>query len=145
MKNVTGYRINFAANTITITADFAKAAAKDTNSAEYKLLKQILTDYPNMETVSMTHRAPKTCNPSKGLTYVNMERYMSVYRNAAELITQFENVKELAAAQTNSYNYVKTWFVAQFPNYKQLPDFTLINKPVKVIPAPPIKEETRAA
>ena len=136
---MTGYKINFTANTITISAAF-EAAANNPNSQEYALLKQIQADYPAIRISRKTHRSPKTCNQTKGLTYANMERYMSVYRNAAELKKQFENVKKLAAAQTNSYNYVKTWFTAQFPNYKKLPDFTLINNPVTIAPAPLMKE-----
>ena len=138
-KTMNGYKINYAANTITITAEFEKAA-QDPTTAEYRLLKQIQADYPNMKTVRKTHRSPARCNPSKGLTYANMERYIMVYQNANELLEQFENVKELAAVQTNSYLYVKSWFVAQFPDYKKLPDFATVKPIVKVIPAPPLKE-----
>ena len=136
---MTGYKINFAANTIVITSDFEKAA-HDPNTEQYRLLKQIQSDYPAMRISRMTRRSPKACNPSKGLTYANMERYINVYDNAAELRERFEEVKELAAAQTNSYMYVKRWFVAQFPNYKKLPDFTAINTNISVVPAPLIKE-----
>ena len=140
---MTGYKINFAANTITITADF-EAKANDPNTEQYRLLKQIQADYPAIKINRKTHRSPKACNPSKGLTYANMERYINVYENAAELLERFEEVKELAAAQTNSYKYVRTWFVAQFPNYKKLPDFTSINTNVAVVPAPPLEEKKAA-
>lgn len=139
-----GYKINFAANTITITAVF-EAAANTPNTTEYRLLKQIITDYPAMTISRKTHRSPKACNPSKGLTYANMERYIMVYQNAAELLERFEEVKERAAAQTNSYKYVKTWFISQFPNYKKLPDFTSINLIAEVKPAPALIEDNKAA
>ena len=132
---MTGYKINFAANTITITADF-EAKANDPNTEQYRLLKQIQADYPAMKISRKTHRSPKTCNPSKGLTYANMKRYIMVYENAAELLKQFENVKVQAALQPNSYDYVKRWFVAQFPSYRNLPDFTTDKPIVRVIPAP---------
>ena len=136
---MTGYKINFAANTITITADF-EAKANDPNTEQYRLLKQIQADYPIMKISRKTHRSPKTCNPAKGLTYANMKRYIMVYENAAELLERFEDIKERAAVQANSYHYVKSWFVAQFPNYKKLPDFTSINMNIAVVPAPLIKE-----
>ena len=141
---MTGYKINFTANTITITADFEKAANVPT-SAEYRLLKQIQVDYPAIKISRKTHRSPKACNPSKGLTYANMERYINVYDNAAELLERFEEVKELAAVQANSYHYVKSWFVAQFPNYKKLPDFTSLNLIAKVVPAPAQIAKDKAA
>ncbi|MDL2287922.1 hypothetical protein LJC32_00895 [Oscillospiraceae bacterium OttesenSCG-928-F05] len=144
MEKMKGYKINFAANTITITAAF-QAAANDLNTEEYRILKQIQTDYPAMRIVRKTHRSPKACNPSKGLTYANMERYIMVYQNAAELLEVFEQVKELAAIQPNGYSFVKSWFVKQFPNYNKLPDFTSINKVIEVVPAFARVEEDDAA
>ena len=141
---MTGYKINFAANTITITSDFEKAA-NDPNTEQYRLLKQIQADYPVMRISRMTRRSPKACNPSKGLTYANMERYINVYENAAELLERFEVVKECAASQTNSYMYVKSWFVAQFPNYKKLPAFTSLKLIAEVVPAPIHEIEGKAA
>ena len=118
-----GYHINFINNTMTITSAF-QAAANNPTSKEYKLLARIKADYPTMNIIRKSRRATKRCNPSKGLTYANMERYMKVYKNAAELLVQFEKVKELAAVRPNSYFYVKSWFLSQFPDYKELPDFT---------------------
>lgn len=132
MKN---YKINFTANTLIITKAFETAANTPTAS-EYKLLAQIKTDYPAMTITRKTHRSANVCNVSKGLTYAHMARYIKVYENAAELLERFEQVKELAAAQTNSYLYVKSWFVTQFPNYKALPDFTTIKPIAAVVPAP---------
>ena len=83
-------------------------------------------------------------NPSKNLTYANMERYINVYANAAELLEMLERVKELGAAQTNSVQFVKRWFISQFPNYKKLPDFTSSKLIVEVIPAPLINEDKAA-
>jgi len=138
------YKIDFTANTIAISKSFA-LAAHDPNTEQYRLLKQIQSDYPAMRISRMTRRSPKACNPSKGLTYANMERYINVYDNAAELLERFEEVKELAAVQANSYHYVKSWFVAQFPNYKKLPDFTSLNLIAKVVPAPAQIAKDKAA
>lgn len=65
----------------------------------------------------------KKAHPAKGLTCEHMERYINVHENAGELLDIFQKVKELAACQTNSYLYVKNWFVPQFPNYKETPSF----------------------
>ena len=119
----TNYKIDFAANTITLTKAFEEAAA-NMESAEYKMLLKLREDFPNIQIVRKTRRAPKTANPNRNLTYANMERYMSVFKNAAELLEQFKIVKTMSKGQPNAYNYVKGWFVKQFPDYKALPDFT---------------------
>ena len=60
---------------------------------------------------------------------------MGVFKNAAELREQFEIVKTMSKGQPNAYNYVKGWFVKQFPDYKALPDFTSDKLNVTVLTA----------
>lgn len=138
-----GYHINFTQNTMTITSAF-QTAANNPASEEYKLLAQIKADYPTMKIIRKSRRAAKRCNPSKGLTYANMERYMKAYKNAAELLEQFEKVKKLATVHPNRYLYVKNWFISQFPNYKELPDFTSL-KVIEVNGSAPMMEEEKKA
>ena len=121
MKNT--YKLNFTTNTMTVTKAFEEAAA-NTKSAEYKMLLKLREDFPDIQIVRKSRRSPKTANPNRNLTYANMEKYMSVFKNAAELREQFEIVKTMSKGQPNAYNYVKGWFVKQFPDYKELPDFT---------------------
>lgn len=120
MKNT--YKIDFANNTLTMTKTF-EAAANEYGSEEYKLLQKIRADFPGIEIIRKTRRPSKTARPNKNLTYANMEKYMSVFKNAAELLAQFEIVKTCSQKESNPYQYVKEWFVTQFPNYKELPDF----------------------
>lgn len=119
MKN---YKIDFVANTLTITKAFEDAASNP-YSEEYKLFQQIRADFPGIQIVRKTRRPSKTARTNKNLTYANMEKYMSVFENAAELLTQFEIVKTCSQKESNPYQYVKSWFEAQFPDYKELPDF----------------------
>lgn len=53
-----------------------------------------------------------------------MQKYMSVFENAADLLAQFEAVKTCSKQQPSPYKYVREWFVTQFPKYKELPDFS---------------------
>lgn len=138
------YKIDFTTNTITVSKVFELAASTH-GSPEYNLLKEIKADYPTMKIIRKSRRAAKRCNPSKGLTYANMERYMKVYKNAAELLEQFEKVKKLAAVHPNRYLYVKNWFISQFPNYKEVPDFTSINLNVTIVPPPQDSGNDKAA
>ena len=142
MKNT--YKLDLAANTITLTKAFEEAAA-NMESAEYRMLLQLRADIPNIQIVRKTRRAPKTANPNRNLTYANMERYMSVFKNAAELREQFEIVKTMSKGQPNAYNYVKGWFVKQFPDYKELPDFSSGKLNVTVLTAEQWKKNSEQA
>ena len=120
MKNT--YKIDFVNNTLTTSKAF-EDAANEYGSEEYTLLQQLRADFPGIQIIRKTRRPSKTARPNKNLTYANMEKYMSVFKNAAELLAQFEIVKTCSQKESNPYQYVKEWFVTQFPNYKELPDF----------------------
>ena len=114
----TNYRIDFTKMTLTMTADFAlKAYAPSTD--EYEILPRLQRDFPRLRVVRKTHRSPKTANPAKGLTYERMEKYIRLFDNADELMDQFQKVK----SADRGYQYVKAWFVKQFPHYKDVPEF----------------------
>ena len=59
---------------------------------------------------------------------------MSVFKNADELLAQFDTVKRCSLGQNSPYKFVREWFEAQFPKYKELPDFG--NNALKVIDFP---------
>lgn len=63
-----GYKINFVDNTITITADFAKAM-NDPNSKEYKAIARVRKDFPDFEIVRKTHRTPAKYINKQGEEY----------------------------------------------------------------------------
>ncbi len=117
------YKINFTANTITISKSFALAASTP-NTQEFETLSKLQAAYPGMKIVHRTHRSPSKANASKGLTYDRMERYINLHENAAELIVTFEKVKAIAAEQKNPYLFTKGWFMKQFPDYGKLPAIT---------------------
>lgn len=142
MKNT--YKIDFTNNTLTISKAF-EDAANDPSTPEYKLLQQIRADFPGLMIVRKTRRPSKKANPNKNLTYSNMERYIKALTNTNDLLKEFESVKELAGAQTNSYQYVRGWFLKQFPNYKELPDFNSKQLEVEVISADTTESKKNAA
>lgn len=114
----TNYRVDFAKMTLTMTADFAKKAY-DPTTEEYEILTRLQRDFPRLRIVRKTHRSPKTANPAKGLTYERMEKYINLHENAGELLDLFQKVQSAG----RGYPYVKAWFVKQFPNYKNVPEF----------------------
>ena len=132
------YKIDFTTMTLTMSKSFAEAAYNP-SSAEYKTLKRLQNDFPNLTIAKRTHRSPKTANPNKGLTYEKMERYIKVYDNASDLLAMFDKVKEIASAQSNGYSIVKNWFFTQFPNYGKMP--TLTDGKLIVMPIAPSQTE----
>ena len=137
-KRDMNYRIDFTTMTLTMTAEFADRAY-DPNTEEYEILTRLQRDFPRLRIVRKTHRSPKTANPAKGLTFERMEKYIRLHENADELIDLFQKVKDTG----RGYQYVKAWFVKQFPHYKEVPEFK--NGKLYVVPVEaPKADETEA-
>ena len=120
--SVTGYKLDFATNTLTVNYKFNKALS-DFGSPEYNRYKAILADFPNLTVVVKAGREITTTRRTKRLTYENMEKHIRAYDNAEELLDVFETVKALSQATASPYKYVCDWFKVQFPNYKKAPVF----------------------
>ena len=131
LSDLKGYKIDFAANTLTMNYKFA-AAAKQYGSAEYNLIKQIQADFPTINIITKAGRNITTPRPTKRMKYVNMEKYIRAYENADELLKMFETVKKMSAPLKSPYKYVHDWFVMQFPDYKETPK--LMEAKLHIIP-----------
>lgn len=138
-KKLRGYKIDFASETLYMNYTFAEAATNPT-SDEYKLLKTLREDFPNMAVVVKSGRVQKTAHHNKRLTYKNMETYIRAHANSDELLEVFETVKALSKPLASPYSYVHDWFVTQFPNYKQNVEFKDNKITVVPVPAPKIRE-----
>ena len=136
------YKVDFVANTITITAAFAKAM-NDPTSAEYKIIAQIRKDFPEMEIIRKTHKTPSkyqtktgekfNCNQFKNLTYKNMETFIMGLPSAEAYMEEYLFLKNYAAeVQTNGYTIIRRWFMAQFPDFRKNPIVYLTNQPAVV-------------
>lgn len=132
-KEVKGYKIDFVNNKFVMNYKFAKAA-RVYGSSEYNIYRDIISDFPNMEVIIKSGREQKTPRYNKRLTYENMEKYISTFENAAELLELFELVKRKSAPLKSPYKYVSDWFHAQFP------DYDISTKDVKNIVVIPIGE-----
>lgn len=148
-----GYKIDFTASTITITADFAKKM-NDPTSAEYKTISLIKKDFPQMKIINKTHKTPRkyvskstgekfNCNQFKNLTYENMETFISGLPNAEQYMTAFNFLKDCGSLPlTSRYTAVRRWFVDQFPEFRKNPLFYLYNE-VSVINFTPYFERAK--
>ena len=147
------YKVDFVANTITITAAFAKAM-NDPTSAEYKIIAQIRKDFPEMEIIRKTHKTPSkyqtktgekfNCNQFKNLTYKNMETFIMGLPSAEAYMNEYLFLKNYAAeVQTNGYTIIRRWFMAQFPDFRKNPIVYLTNQPA-VVSAAEVAEQYEA-
>ena len=148
------YKVDFVANTITITAAFAQAM-NDPTSAEYKIIAQIRKDFPEMEIIRKTHKTPSkyqtktgekfNCNQFKNLTYDRMEKFIKALPKSEGYLREYLFVKDFASAiQHNGYTLVRKWFVAQFPEFRKNPLFYLNHSPALVSGAAFLDQETAA-
>ena len=113
-----GYKILFNENTVIMNHKFAAAAAKY-GTKENKLMKSIRKDFPGMAEVIVSGRECDKAKTNSRLTYENMEKYIGVHENAAELMEVYKTVKAASVALASPYKYVCDWFKAQFPDYKK--------------------------
>lgn len=112
-----GYTFNPITNTLTISAAFAKKASK-VGSPEYCIILKLRNDFEKLNIVQEQKKEGK-----KSVTYAQMEEFISMHRNSAELKATFEKVKKLSRIQPMPYKYVKTWFDNRFPYYSDQPTF----------------------
>lgn len=116
---MTGYKMNFATKTLTITKAFAEMAMKP-NTEEANFIVEMRNLLPDLKISYKTHYCGKP-HPYKGLTNKRMETYIKLHENADELMEAFEAVKKISASQLSPHNYVCKWFLQQFPDYKEIP------------------------
>lgn len=69
-----------------------------------------------------------------------MEDYIKLYDNADELLKMFTLVKAVSKIQKNKFKYVYNWFIAQFPNYTELPNIRNGKLYTSIVEIPEIKE-----
>ena len=136
-----GYKLDFAHQTITLTADFAEKANNPRN-AEYKLLRQFQHDFPAFEIVRRTHATPSRYhnsdgsttkhNQRKNLSYKNMERYITSIsrKDDTDYLEAFYEIRSKAEDMCASpYSVVSAWFMRQFPKFRSNPLFYIDNQP----------------
>ena len=108
---------------ITLNDDFSKAyvsasfmkKARVYGSREYAMLKEFRAENPD---IIVAVRKSASGNTGS-LSYENMERYIKSRPDAEKLLKEFKRVREESVIQRNRHLYVKNWFVAMFPNYKE--------------------------
>ena len=147
------YSVNYIDGTITVNSSFYEKL-QDPTSEEYKLIKAIRADYPEMRIVNRTHKTPSkytskstgetfNCNQFKNLTYKNMEGFINGLPNSQDYLPAYNFLKNCGSLPlTSRYTVVRKWFVAQFPEFRKNPLFYLYNE-VKVVNIVPFIQEAQ--
>lgn len=102
-------------NTLIITKAFEKRA-NNYGSNEYYLLRKAMEENPNSRIVYKSAKK-KTY---KALSYEAMEEYIKISTNSEEAVLRFKAVKKVAAAKGTAYPATKKWFLATYPEYKDI-------------------------
>ena len=113
------YNFDILTNTLTITKDFARKASQ-LNTPEYKTLLQFRNDNPNLKIV--LREGAKAQNGS-GITFKQMEAFIKQCRDSESRLELYERVKALSKVQRSPYKYVKDWFLTNYANYSEQPEF----------------------
>jgi hypothetical protein len=116
-----GISVDFITNTILVTDTFLKAA-KDIESEEYIALYSVKADNPNMKVVTKSCAVRGRRNPSKGLTYKYMRKFVSLMDT--DNLLGFEKTilyyEGLGFDNITVYQYVRDWFLENYPHHKEM-------------------------
>jgi len=128
-----GYKIDFATQTLTMNYKFA-AASKQFDTDEYKIIKDIKADFPNLKIVTKAGRKVTTPRKTKRLTYINMEKYIRTFENSEELLEMFNLARDRSATAKSPYKFVCDWFLMQFPNYDTFGEIAELKSKINPVP-----------
>lgn len=113
-KNPIRFAVDFTSKQI-IGTETSLIKARRYGSAEYNELCKLMEAHPQFEVVAkkIEHRASK--QTYRKLSFAFIENYISIQTNAAEIKSEYEQVKQHAATLNMSvYPYTKSWFLKRF-------------------------------
>ena len=114
------YNFDHSNQILTASEAFMEEAAK-CGTPEYDVIISIRKDYPDMtiEIDYNTRKAKKT----DSISYPQMRHFIRQCRDAKKRMDVFNTVYELSKAQNSPYTYMKRWFLENYANYSNNPEF----------------------
>ena len=110
------YEINWSTNTITMTKKFA-AEANQYGTEAYNMLMDVRSK--GFKIVVRESKPRKAC-PTR-ITFKQMETILSCMDYADERLEQLHAVMDAGKGQKNQYEYVRRWFLRNYPNFHDIP------------------------
>ena len=110
------YEINWSTNTITMTKKFAAEANKYGTEA-YNMLMDVRSKGFH---IVVKEAAPRMACPTR-ITFKQMETILSCMDYADERLEQLHAVMDAGKGQKNQYEYVRRWFLKNYPHFAEIP------------------------
>lgn len=123
-NSIHGYSYDVIADQLNVTESFLKRASV-LNSPEYDIIRQFRNEHPGRPIVHMAKKDSGK-RPMK-LSFKQMGEFIAKCRDAEARLARFEQVKVLSRVQPSPYAYVKTWFLENYANYSEQPEFDADN------------------
>ena len=123
-NSIHGYSYDVIADQLNVTESFLKRASV-LNSPEYDIIRQFRNEHPGCPIVHMPKKDSGK-RPMK-LSFKQMGEFIAKCRDAEARLARFEQVKVLSKVQPSPYAYVKTWFLENYANYSEQPEFDADN------------------
>ncbi len=114
MAKTQDYRIDWTKRVVTMTKQFA-IKANEYDSTEYNIVKGFRMDGFKIEVRKTEKR--KAC-PTR-VTFKQMEQLLSCMTDPDERLAELHAIMEVAKAQKNQYEYVRQWFLLNYPNFRE--------------------------
>ena len=114
--NKQGYSINWQTNTITMTKKFAEEA-NQYGSEAYNLLMDVKSKGFH---INVRKTEPRKACPTR-VTFKQMEITLSCMDHPDERLEELHAVMDAGKGQKNQYEYVRRWFLANYPHYREIP------------------------
>ena len=121
LQSTNGYSFDYVTNTLMVTKAFLRKAQEDQNSSEYRTIAKFKRDFRDVSII--TRPTPKRKNTSARLTYDKMVKYLSCQPDSERLLLMFNQVREESKSKSASYQFVRQWFLQNFPEYFRYPSF----------------------
>ena len=112
------YAFNPLARTLAASPAFLKNASR-LDSMEYQIIRQLRADYGE---IAITEEKSNRKAPAM-IRFAQMEKHISQCRDAKERLERFAKIKALSQIQNSPYQYVVTWFMENYANYSEQPQF----------------------
>jgi len=112
------YAFNPLARTLAASPAFLKNASR-LDSMEYQIIRQLRADYGE---ITITEEKSNRKAPAM-IRFAQMEKHISQCRDAKERLERFAKIKALSQIQNSPYQYVVTWFMENYANYSEQPQF----------------------
>lgn len=111
-----GYSIDWQTNTITMTKKFAEEANQYGSDA-YNLLMDVKSKGFH---ITVRQSKPRKACPTR-VTFKQMEITLSCMDHPDERLAELHAIMDAGKGQKNQYEYVRQWFLLNYPHYREIP------------------------